>query len=97
MLDNSVDATGGDGTIEIRTFAQDQAIVVEIIDNGTGIPEEARTRIFEPFYTTKPQGHGTGLGLDIAWRIVTDDHHGSIEVESEPGRTVFRVTLPATS
>lgn len=97
MLDNAADATGGEGTVEIRTFGRDDAIVVEIIDNGAGIPEDVRTRIFEPFYTTKPQGHGTGLGLDIAWRIVTDDHHGEIEVESEPGRTVFRVILPVSS
>lgn len=94
MLDNAVDATGGTGAIEIRTFGRDGAIVVEIVDNGTGISDEALTRIFEPFYTTKPQGHGTGLGLDIAWRIVTDDHNGTVEVDSVPGRTVFRVILP---
>lgn len=94
ILDNAVDATGGQGTIEIRTFGRDNAIVVEIIDNGAGIDEDALTRIFEPFYTTKPQGHGTGLGLDIVWRVITDDHDGTIEVESAPGRTVFRCIIP---
>ncbi len=97
MLDNAADATGGEGTIELRTFADDNNIVVEIIDNGSGISRENLTRIFEPFYTTKGQGQGTGLGLDIAWQIVNDEHHGTIEVESEPGRTCFRIKLPVTA
>jgi PAS domain S-box-containing protein len=94
ILDNAVDATGGAGVIEIRTRKEGDQAVVEITDNGSGIAPEQISRIFEPFYTTKPQGEGTGLGLDIAWRIVTDEHKGRIDVESEPGRTTFRVTIP---
>jgi len=94
VLDNAIDATGGEGVIAIRTRKEGDQAVVEITDNGSGIAPDALSRIFEPFYTTKPQGEGTGLGLDIAWRIVTDEHKGHIEVESEPGRTTFRVTIP---
>jgi signal transduction histidine kinase len=94
IIDNAVDATGGLGTITIRTRQAGKRVLVEIEDNGNGIPEEHLTRIFEPFYTTKPQGSGTGLGLDTAWRIVTEEHGGTIEVDSVPGRTAFRVYLP---
>ena len=94
ILDNAVDATGGVGNIEIRTHHEADMAVVEISDNGSGIAPEEVSRIFEPFYTTKPQGEGTGLGLDIAWRIVTEEHRGSIAVESRPGHTTFRVTIP---
>jgi signal transduction histidine kinase len=68
--------------------------VVRIIDNGSGIPEKNRDRIFDPFFTTKPQGHGTGLGLDVVRRLVRQND-GNISVESQPGRTEFRVALPA--
>jgi signal transduction histidine kinase len=64
------------------------------MDTGSGIPPEIRPRIFEPFFTTKPVGEGTGLGLDISYRIVVNRHHGDIQVESEPGRTAFLVYLP---
>jgi len=97
ILDNAVDATNGTGNLTIRTrhaTPPGQGVVVEIEDDGPGIPEELRPRIFEPFFTTKAQGVGTGLGLDAAWRIVTEEQHGTIEVESAPGRTVFRVSLP---
>ena len=94
ILDNAVDATGGDGAIAIRTFRDGQLAVVEISDDGSGIPGEHLSRIFEPFYTTKPQGEGSGLGLDIAWRIVTEEHGGQITVDSESGRTTFRVAIP---
>lgn len=94
LLDNSADAAGVGGTIQIHTRQEDDQVVIEIEDNGQGIPEEIRSRIFEPFFTTKSQGDGTGLGLDIVWRIIVDEHHGTIEVESEPGRTLFRVCLP---
>jgi PAS domain S-box-containing protein len=94
IIDNAVDATDGRGTIAIRTQCGDGRVLVEIEDNGGGIPPENITRIFEPFYTTKPQGAGTGLGLDTAWRIVTEEHGGKMEVDSIPGRTVFRVYLP---
>ena len=69
---------------------------VEIEDTGPGVPPEIKNRIFEPFFTTKPTGHGTGLGLDVSFRVVVNRHHGDLRVESEPGRTVFRVTLPFT-
>ena len=69
-------------------------MVVEICDTGPGVPPEIRERIFEPFFTTKPVGQGTGLGLNIAWRIVVNRHHGNIRVESVPGSTRFTVSLP---
>ncbi len=94
ILDNALDATGGTGTVTIRTRREGNLAVVEITDNGPGIPSDMVSQIFEPFFTTKPQGEGTGLGLDIAWRIVTEEHGGRIEVESEPGRTTFRVAVP---
>ncbi len=96
IIDNAIDVTDGRGTITIRTRQAGERVLVEIEDNGSGIPEEHLTRIFEPFYTTKPQGSGTGLGLDTAWRIVTEEHRGTIEVNSVPGKTVFRVHLPMT-
>jgi signal transduction histidine kinase len=69
---------------------------VEIIDTGPGIPKDIQSRIFEPFFTTKPVGEGTGLGLDISYRIVVTRHHGDLRVESEPGNTRFQVWLPIT-
>jgi PAS domain S-box-containing protein len=94
LIDNAIDATDARGTITIATRQDGDAIVVDIQDNGPGMPDEVRTRIFEPFFTTKAQGVGTGLGLDTAWRIVTEEHGGMIDVESQPGRTVFHVRLP---
>ena len=72
----------------------DDRLVVEVGDTGPGVPDEVRTRIFEPFFTTKPMGKGTGLGLDIAWRIVVGRHRGEIRLESAPGDTRFQVVLP---
>ncbi|HZF09271.1 MAG TPA: ATP-binding protein, partial [Thermoanaerobaculia bacterium] len=69
------------------------SVVVEIGDNGPGIPAEVQSRIFEPFYTTKKVGQGTGMGLDAVMRIVRA-HHGQIEVKSKPGDTTFRVRIP---
>ena len=97
ILDNAADATAGAGTITIRTRRDGDQAVVEIEDDGPGILADDLHRIFEPFFTTKPQGVGTGLGLDTAWRIVTQEHGGTIGVESLPGRTVFTVTLPLGS
>jgi PAS domain S-box-containing protein len=94
ILDNAIDATNGEGRLVIRTLSEDDQVVVEIEDNGMGIPADALHRIFEPFYTSKPQGQGTGLGLDTAWRIVTEEHAGTISASSEPGRTIFRISLP---
>jgi signal transduction histidine kinase len=94
IIDNAVSAMGGSGTLTLRTRRDGEYAVVEIGDTGPGIPEEIRRRIFEPFFTTKPIGEGTGLGLDISWRIVVKKHHGDLRVESEPGRTVFKIVLP---
>ena len=94
LIDNAVQAMDGTGTLTIRTSRDERCAVVEVEDTGPGIPEEVQARIFEPFFTTKPVGQGTGLGLDISWRIVSHKHHGSLTVDSQPGRTVFRVELP---
>ena len=70
--------------------------MIEVSDNGPGIPLDAMKKIFEPFFTTKAVGLGTGLGLDIAWRIVVNKHHGDLRVDSVPGDTRFQVYLPVT-
>jgi len=95
ILDNAADALAGKGTITIRTRGEPGRVIVEIEDDGPGIPAEHLSRVFEPFFSTKPQGEGTGLGLDMVWRIVTEEHAGTVDVESQPGRTRFRVALPA--
>ncbi|MGY4772300.1 ATP-binding protein [Kribbella sp. CWNU-51] len=94
IIDNAVSAMGGSGTLTIRTKKDGAYAIVEIGDTGPGIPAEIRRRIFEPFFTTKPIGEGTGLGLDISWRIVVKKHHGDLRVESEPGNTRFKIVLP---
>jgi signal transduction histidine kinase len=94
IIDNALQAMGGSGTLTIRTSRVDDMLQVEIGDTGPGIPPEVIGRIFEPFFTTKPVGEGTGLGLDISWRIVVNKHHGDLSVESKPGDTRFRVRLP---
>jgi signal transduction histidine kinase len=94
LLDNAIDALGKQGTITIATGRDGPGAVVEVADDGPGIPAEVRDRVFDPFFTTKAVGAGTGLGLDTARRIVTEGHHGTLRVESEPGRTAFRVWLP---
>ncbi|MFD5862685.1 ATP-binding protein [Streptomyces chartreusis] len=100
LIDNAVSAinsAGGEGTLTVRTASDHDRLLVEFRDTGVGIPAENRGRIFDPFFTTKPVGEGTGLGLDISWRIVTNKHHGTIQMESEPGDTRFQVLLPFTS
>jgi signal transduction histidine kinase len=94
LIDNALGAMGDNGTLTVRTGREDDHIFVEIADTGPGIPPEIRPRIFEPFFTTKPVGEGTGLGLDISYRIVVNKHHGDIRVQSSPGDTRFRVLLP---
>ena len=96
LLDNAADAMGGEGKITIRTRAEGDWAVVEIEDDGPGIPVELQTRIFDPFFTTKAPGKGTGLGLSTSYSIITEKHRGSVEVESRPGRTRFTVRLPLT-
>jgi signal transduction histidine kinase len=94
IIDNAVDAMNGKGEITLRTYADGDRVVVEIIDNGPGIPEEILERIFEPFFTTKPPGKGTGLGLHISHEIIANRHCGQLLAESTPGRTTFRAILP---
>lgn len=93
LIDNAIDAMGGNGELRVRTYREDDCVVVEIADNGPGIPPEIQSRIFEPFFTTKGVGQGTGLGLDTAQRIVKK-HRGNIQVHSQPGQTRFQVWLP---
>jgi signal transduction histidine kinase len=93
LIQNAVDAMAGKGELRVRTFREDHFVVVEIGDNGPGIPPEVRSHIFEPFFTTKGVGEGTGLGLDTAQRIVRK-HRGDIHVSSVPGDTRFQVWLP---
>jgi signal transduction histidine kinase len=96
LIDNAVSAMGSSGTLTVRTGLDREFVFVEFGDTGPGVPAEIRERIFEPFFTTKPVGEGTGLGLDITWRIVVNKHHGDIVLESVPGDTRFRVRLPVT-
>ena len=93
LIDNAIDAMHGTGELRIRTFLDGPCAVVEIGDNGPGIPPEVRAHIFEPFFTTKGVGEGTGLGLDTVQRIVKK-HGGTIQVTSKPGDTRFQVWLP---
>lgn len=97
IIDNAADALEGQGELTIRTRQDGQRVVIEIEDDGPGIPAEIQSRIFEPFFTTKPPGLGTGLGLDISYNIVVHKHRGEIKVLSQPGRTCFQVRLPVNS
>ena len=97
LIHNAVQAMAGQGTLTVRTAREDDCVVVSIGDTGPGVPPEIVGRIFEPFFTTKPVGEGTGLGLDISWRIVVKKHHGDIQVDSKPGETWFLVRLPLTA
>jgi signal transduction histidine kinase len=94
LIDNAVQAMNGAGTLTIRTFRDDDHVVVSVGDTGPGVPDELRKRVFEPFFTTKPVGEGTGLGLDISYRIVVNGHGGDIVLKSQPGDTQFQVRLP---
>jgi signal transduction histidine kinase len=94
IIDNAVQAMNGSGTLTVRTARDGEWLLVEIGDTGPGIPRDIRKRIFEPFFTTKGVGEGTGLGLDVSWRVVVNRHHGDIRVESQPGDTRFQIRLP---
>ena len=96
LIANAIDALAAEGTLTIRTCFDEpsRAAVIDVIDNGSGVPEELQSRIFEPFYTTKGVGEGTGMGLDIVNRIVRQKHRGTVTLTSEPGETCFRVRLP---
>jgi signal transduction histidine kinase len=93
IIDNAIDAMGGKGELRLRTYRDDSCVVVEIGDNGPGIPDDIQPHIFEPFFTTKAVGVGTGLGLDTVQRIVKK-HQGNIQVTSKPGDTCFQIWLP---
>jgi signal transduction histidine kinase len=94
LVDNALDAVAGHGTIQIRAFAADGLVIVEVSDDGPGIPDEIQSRIFDPFFTTKPPGASTGLGLHISYNIVVHTHRGQIQVTSRPGNTMVQVVLP---
>jgi len=94
LIDNAIDAVNGAGKICVGTSLEDDQLVVEIVDDGAGIPPEVQAHMFEPFFTTKSVGTGTGLGLIISNRIIGDRHGGEIEFESRPGETRFKVRLP---
>ena len=97
LLDNAISAMGGvdgEGTLTVRTTRDDECVLVEVCDTGPGVPDEIVSQIFEPFFTTKALGEGTGLGLDISYRIVAQRHGGDLRVDSRPGDTRFRVRLP---
>jgi signal transduction histidine kinase len=94
LIDNAIDAIAGQGVLTLRAFAAESAVTVDIIDDGPGIPREIQPRIFEPFYTTKDPGVGTGLGLHTAYNIIVNKHRGQLQVASRPGETRLRVVLP---
>jgi signal transduction histidine kinase len=94
LLDNAADAMDGRGEIRLRSSLQGERVVVEVEDDGPGIPEDHQSRVFDAFFTTKPPGKGTGLGLNTVYNIVVGKHGGAIRVRSQPGKTVFTVELP---
>jgi signal transduction histidine kinase len=94
LIDNAVDAMDGKGTLRLSTRADGGHVVVEIADTGCGMPPQVAARAFEPFFTTKDAATSTGLGLDIARRIIAERHGGTIEIDSRPGHTVLEVRLP---
>jgi signal transduction histidine kinase len=94
LIDNAIDALAGRGELTLRAFTAESVVTVEVIDDGPGIPPEIQPRIFEPFYTTKDPGVGTGLGLHTAYNTIVHKHRGQLEVASRPGETRLRVVLP---
>lgn len=94
LIDNAVDAMNGEGQLTLRTTGDGEWVIVEVEDDGPGIPREQQSRIYDAFFTTKPPGHGTGLGLHTCYNIVVKKHGGSIDLDSRPGKTRFVVRLP---
>jgi len=94
LIDNAISAMEGKGSLELRAYKKDDAVVVEIADTGPGIPEDVQDKIFDPFFTTKAPGKGTGLGLSISHGIIVEKHGGEVSVSSKPGATRFVVKLP---
>jgi signal transduction histidine kinase len=97
LIDNALDAVGDEGEITLRTRLIGEWVEVDIEDDGPGIPEEIQGRVLDPFFTTKPPGSGTGLGLDISYNIVVHKHKGTLSFDSKPGKTIFKVRLPRHS
>jgi signal transduction histidine kinase len=97
LIDNAIDAMEGQGRIIIRTRHEGSEIVVEVEDEGPGIPLEIQPKIYDPFFTTKGPGRGTGLGLNITYNIIVEKHRGEINLDSKPGRTVFQIRLPIST
>jgi signal transduction histidine kinase len=95
LIDNALDAVSDGGRVTVSARAEGPSVVVRVTDDGPGIPEDVKRRIFDPFFTTKPAGRGTGMGLDIARRLV-EWNNGRIDFDSRPGNTEFRVALPIT-
>ena len=96
LIDNAIDAVGEGGRVLVTVRAEGENVVVRVTDNGPGIPAELRNKIFEPFFTTKPVGQGTGMGLEIARKLV-ESNSGRLDLQSEPGKTEFRISLPAVA
>jgi signal transduction histidine kinase len=96
LIDNAIGAMDSKGALELKAYQDDDWVVVEVADNGPGIPAEVQEKIFDPFFTTKAPGEGTGLGLNISHGIIVKKHAGHIAVESKPGATRFTVRLPIT-
>ena len=94
LIANAIDAMDGEGTLRLTTRAEPDRLVVEVTDSGPGMPPYVQSRAFEPWFTTKDVGKGTGLGLDISRKIVVDMHHGEISIHSTPRGTTMRVSLP---
>ncbi|HUM72463.1 MAG TPA: ATP-binding protein, partial [Chloroflexota bacterium] len=94
IIDNAIGAMKGQGEISLRTYQEGAWVVVEICDNGPGIPPDVQDKIFDPFFTTKAPGEGTGLGLNISHTIIVQKHKGKITVDSHPGQTCFQIKLP---
>jgi signal transduction histidine kinase len=96
LIDNAIAAMKGQGELTLHTYREGNWAVIEITDNGPGIPKDIQAQIFDPFFTTKPPGEGTGLGLNISHNIIVQKHKGEIGVTSQPGQTCFQIKLPLT-
>jgi signal transduction histidine kinase len=96
LIDNAITAMGDEGALELKAYQEGDWVVVEVADNGPGIPVEIQDKIFDPFYTTKAPGDGAGLGLNLSHGIVVEKHQGEISFDSRPGETRFRVKLPVS-
>jgi signal transduction histidine kinase len=94
LIDNAISAMGDEGALDLKAYQDDDWVVVEVADDGEGIPIDAQEKVFDPFFTTRPPGKGAGLGLSVSHGIVVEKHNGQISVCSKPGATRFSVKLP---